>query len=132
LYILFVQDFTSVLNDFVAVMIVWLAPFAGVWLTDGMLRRWQYDPAAVHATRREQQSAYWGWNGLNLRGFAALTAGVVACLLTVNAPIIQGPISRLLGGADLTWIVGFVVAGGTYYALARRETAFLPATVAAR
>jgi purine-cytosine permease-like protein len=132
LYILFVQDFTSVLNDFVAVMIVWLAPFAGVWLADGMLRRWQYDPAAVHATRRDQQSAYWGWNGLNLRGFAALTAGVVACLLTVNAPIIQGPISRLLGGADLTWIVGFVVAGGTYYALARRETAFLPATVAAR
>jgi NCS1 family nucleobase:cation symporter-1 len=132
LYILFVQDFTTALNDFVAVMIVWLAPFAGVWLTDGLLRRWQYDPAGVHATRRDQNSAYWGWNGINLRGFAALAAGVVACLLTVNAPIIQGPISRLLDGADLTWIVGFVVAGGTYYALGRRENTFLPATVAVR
>jgi purine-cytosine permease-like protein len=132
LYILFVQDFTSVLNDFVAMMIVWLAPFAGVWLTDGMLRRWHYDPEAVHATRRDQHSEYWGWNGMNPRGYAALIAGIVACLLTVNAPIFKGPISRLLGGADLTWIVGFLVAGGTYYALARREPAFVPAAVAVR
>jgi cytosine/uracil/thiamine/allantoin permease len=83
----------------------------------------------VHATRRDQHSEYWGWNGINPRGYAALIAGIVACLLTVNAPIIQGPISRLLGGADLTWIVGFLVAGGTYYALARRESAFLPVPV---
>jgi NCS1 family nucleobase:cation symporter-1 len=130
LYILFVQDFTSVLNDFVALLIVWLAPFAGVWLADGMLRRWRYDPIAAHATQRHQQSAYWGWNGLNPRGFAALAAGVVACLLTINAPIMQGPISRLLGGADLTWIVGFLVAGGTYCAITRRESAFLAGTVA--
>jgi purine-cytosine permease-like protein len=129
LYILFVQDFTSVLNDFVAVMIVWLAPFAGVWLADGALRHWHYDPVAVHATR-DPHGAYWGWRGFNLRGYAALAAGIVACVLTVNAPIIQGPISRVLGGADLTWIVGFLVAGGTYYALARRESAFLPAAVA--
>jgi len=113
----------------VAVMIVWLAPFAGVWLADGALRHWHYDPVAVHATR-DPHGAYWGWRGFNLRGYAALAAGIVACVLTVNAPIIQGPISRVLGGADLTWIVGFLVAGGTYYALARRESAFLPAAVA--
>jgi purine-cytosine permease-like protein len=119
LYVLFVQDFSTALNDFVALMIVWLAPFAGVWLTDGILRRWHYDPVAVHAVKRHQGSAYWGWNGVNLHGFAALLAGVAACLLTINAPIFQGPISRLLGGADLTWIVGFVVSGLTYFALRR-------------
>lgn len=119
LYILFVQDFTTALNDFVALMIVWLAPFAGVWLTDGVLRRWHYDPVAVHAVKRHQGSAYWGWNGLNVRGFVALAAGIAACLLTINAPVYQGPISKLLGGADLTWIVGFVVSGLTYWALSR-------------
>src|SRR4029079_398548 len=41
LYILFVQDFSTALNNFVALMIVWLAPFAGVWITDGLLRRWR-------------------------------------------------------------------------------------------
>ncbi|NTY59082.1 cytosine permease [Mycolicibacterium sphagni] len=119
LYVLFVQDFTTALNDFVALMIVWLAPFAGVWLTDGILRRWHYDPVAVHAVKRHQGSVYWGWNGVNLRGFSALLAGVAACLLTINAPVYQGPISRLLNGADLTWIVGFVVSGLTYWGLSR-------------
>ena len=98
---------------------MWLAPFAGVWLTDGVLRRWHYDPVAVHAVKRHQRSAYWGWNGVNLRGFAALLAGVAACLLTINAPIFSGPVSTMLGGADLTWILGFVVSGLTYYILSR-------------
>jgi purine-cytosine permease-like protein len=119
LYILFVQDFTTALNNFVALLIVWLAPFAGVWLIDGILRRWQYDPVAIHATKRSQHSVYWGWNGINVRGFVAMFAGVIACLLTINAPVFQGPLSRLLDGADLTWIVGFVVSGLTYFALTR-------------
>jgi NCS1 family nucleobase:cation symporter-1 len=126
LYILFVQDFTTALNDFVALMIVWLAPFAGVWLTDGVLRRWHYDPVAAHATHRSQHSPYWGWYGINVRGFAAMFAGVVACLLTINAPIFQGPVSRLLDGADLTWIVGFVISGVTYFALVRIADARQP------
>jgi purine-cytosine permease-like protein len=137
LYILFVQDFTTALNNFVALLIVWLAPFAGVWLTDGILRRWQYDPVAIHATKRSQHSAYWGWNGINVRGFVAMFAGVIACLLTINAPVFQGPLSRLLDGADLTWIVGFVVSGLTYFALTRvadedhqRAGSRVPATMA--
>ena len=123
LYVLFVQDFTTALNNFVALMIVWLAPFAGVWLADGMMRRWRYDPVAAHGMSRAQNSIYWGWNGVNVRGFIALIAGVVACLLTINAPIFQGPISRALDGADLTWVLGFIVSGLTYYALARGNVA---------
>jgi purine-cytosine permease-like protein len=119
LYILFVQDFSTALNNFVALMIVWLAPFAGVWITDGLLRRWHYDPVAVHTTRRGEANPYWSWNGINTHGFAALFAGVVACVLTINAPVFQGPVSRLLDGVDLTWIVGFVVSALTYLALAR-------------
>jgi NCS1 family nucleobase:cation symporter-1 len=53
-------------------------------------------------------------------------AGVVACLLTINAPIFQGPVSRLLDGADLTWIVGFVISGVTYFALVRIADARQP------
>jgi len=36
-------------------------------------------------------------------------------------PALQGPIStRLLSGADLSWLVGIVVAGGLYLVLGRR------------
>lgn len=119
IYVLFVQNFTTTLNDFVAMLIVWLAPFAGVWMTDGLLRRWRYDPVAAHATRRDQHSRYWGWHGVNLRGFIALLAGVGACLLTVDAPVYQGPISNALDGADLSWILGFAVSALVYLLIAR-------------
>jgi purine-cytosine permease-like protein len=119
LYIIFVQDFTTALSNFVAMLIVWLAPFAGVWMTDGLLRRWRYDPVAAHATH-DRAGRYWGWHGINLRGFVALLAGVAACLLTVNAPVFVGPISRSLGGTDLSWIVGFAVSGAVYAVIARR------------
>lgn len=120
LYILFVQNFTTALNDFVAMLIVWLMPFAGVWMTDGLLRRYRYDPVAAHTTK-PGLSRYWGWHGINPRGYAAMAAGVGACLLTVNAPIYQGPVSRLLGGADLSWIVGFLVSAAVYLLIARRS-----------
>ena len=36
-------------------------------------------------------------------------------------PALQGPIStKLLGGADLSWLVGIVVAGAVYLAVGRR------------
>jgi hypothetical protein len=36
-------------------------------------------------------------------------------------PALQGPIStKLLSGADLSWLVGIVVAGGLYLVLGRR------------
>jgi hypothetical protein len=42
-------------------------------------------------------------------------------------PALQGPISTgLLGGADLSWLVGIVVAGAMYLALGGRP---VPAAV---
>jgi hypothetical protein len=36
-------------------------------------------------------------------------------------PALQGPIAtKLLAGADLSWLVGIVVAGGLYLVLGRR------------
>jgi NCS1 family nucleobase:cation symporter-1 len=117
LYILFVRDFTTVLHDFVALLIVWLAPFGAVWITDGLMRRWRYDPAEIHDVTA--RSEYWGWHGLGVRGWLALLVGVVVCVLTMNAPIFQGPVSEALAGADLSWTLGPLVSAVVYWALAR-------------
>jgi purine-cytosine permease-like protein len=121
LYILFVRDFTSVLHDFVALLVVWLGPFGAVWITDGLMRRWRYDPGEIHDVGAGGR--YWGWHGFNLRGTIALLAGVAVCLLTVNAPSLQGPVSGALGGADLTWTLGPLASATLYWALARRTLA---------
>lgn len=129
LYILFVRDFTTVLHDFVALLVIWLGPFAAVWITDGLIRRWRYDAAEIHDVTR--RSEYWGWHGLNPGAWLAMLAGVVVCLLTMNAPIFHGPVSDLLAGADFTWTLGPLVSAAVYWAQSRRSSR-ARATAAAR
>jgi nucleobase:cation symporter-1, NCS1 family len=119
LYILFVEDFETVLHDFVALLVVWLGPFGAVWLTDGLMRRWRYDADEVHDV--SPHSEYWGWRGFNLAGWAALAAGMGVCLLTINAPILDGPLSQWLDGADFTWTAGPLTSAVVYWALAHRS-----------
>lgn len=117
LYILFVQNFTTVLHHFAALLVVWLAPFAAVWMSDGLMRKWRYESDEIHDVSR--RSAYWGWHGVNLHGWIALIAGVVVCLLTIHAPTFSGPVSEALAGADFTWTLGPLTSAAVYWALAR-------------
>ena len=130
-YVVFISDdFLTVVNDFLSLLIFWIAPFGGVWLMDGVLRRWSYDPVDIHAVGAGAGGRYWGWHGINVRGFVALVAGAVVCLLTVNSPFFQGPLSKALGDSDLSWILGLPVSAGVYYLLARnavRASAAVPA-----
>ena len=41
IYVLFIStNFLTDVNDFLSLLIIWIAPFGGVWLIDGMLSRW--------------------------------------------------------------------------------------------
>ena len=118
LYVLFVQDFSTALDNFIALMVVWVGPFGGVWVCDGYLRRGRFDFRAIHSNAGER-GRYWGWHGFNLSGYFALGVGMVAAALTMRSPVYEGPIAIALGGADLSWIVGFPAAALVYAALDR-------------
>jgi cytosine/uracil/thiamine/allantoin permease len=51
---------------------------------------------------------------------AAFVAGIVATwAFSYGVPaFLQGPAARALGGTDLSWLAGALVAGGIYYAVA--------------
>ena len=129
-YVIFISsNFLTDVNDFLSLLIVWIAPFGGVWLMDGMLRRWQYDPVDIHAVAAGSKGRYWGWHGINLQGFISMLIGAGVCMLVVDSPIYEGPISKALSGADFSWILGLPVAAIVYYVLARdevRATAAVP------
>jgi NCS1 family nucleobase:cation symporter-1 len=38
----------------------------------------------------------------------------------VSNPLYTGPVAKLLGGADLSWLVGLALTSGVYYLMARR------------
>jgi NCS1 nucleoside transporter family len=120
-YAIFFNDFTTAFTEFLSLMIVWLAPWCAVFLVDGMLRRFQYSASDLLATRGGR---YWFAGGVNRAGFASFLLGAVAAFFTTNAVRWQSPLSTdVLGGADLSIVLGMLVAGGAYYALRRREPA---------
>jgi nucleobase:cation symporter-1, NCS1 family len=132
IYVVFVSsNFLTDVNDFLSFLVVWIAPFGGVWLMDGQLRKWSYDPIDIHGVQAGAAGRYWGWHGINIKGFAAMFIGAGVCMLTINSPVYQSSISKALNGADLTWILGLPVAALCYYVLARddvRATAAVPAS----
>jgi purine-cytosine permease-like protein len=119
LYILFVQDFMTTLNDFVALLVVWVGPYGGVWIADGYLRRGVYDAQGIH-DRQARTGPYWGVRGLNPAGCLAIAAGMGVATLTMRSPLYDGPLAVALGGADLSWILGFPVSMLCYGLLRRR------------
>ena len=118
LYVLFIQDFTTALNDFIALMVMWVGPYGGVWIADAWMRRGTYDSLAIHG-RGACAHRYWGWRGLNLAGLASLATGMLLSALTMRSPLYDGPIAVALGGADLSWLLGFPVSAALYFALSK-------------
>jgi nucleobase:cation symporter-1, NCS1 family len=116
LYILFVQDFSTALNDFIAVLVVWVGPYGGVWICDGFMRRGKFDFLAIHS-KAGAAGRYWGWHGLNPVGCIALLCGMTAAALTTKSPLFDGPIAVALGGTDISWLVGLPTSALVYAAL---------------
>ncbi|MEV0116010.1 cytosine permease [Streptomyces sp. NPDC050844] len=114
---LFLTDFTESLLSFLSLLIIVFAPWGGVFLADMLLRRCRYDTDALHTTGRD--GAYWYRAGFHPAGMAALVAGMAFAALTCDSELWTGPLVAPLGGGDLT-LLGSVVAGLVYWALARR------------
>jgi NCS1 family nucleobase:cation symporter-1 len=134
LYIVFVQDFTTALNDFIALLVMWVGPFGGVWIADAYLRRANYDPLAIHS-RARAAGRYWGWHGINRAGCLAILLGMAAAAMTMKSPLYDGPWSRALGGADLSWLLGLPVASLSYCLLTvlfERRSVAAPAALPVR
>ncbi len=100
-------------GNFLTFLIVLVVPWTAVNLTDFyLLRHGNYNVAGLVNPRGAYPA--WGWQGL----FAYVIAVVVE-LPFINSLFYQGPFSRDLGGADISWIVGLIVSTGAYLGLTR-------------
>lgn len=124
IYFVFQPSFAKAFDNWMISLLLWMSPFAGVILADFFIRRkGRIDVAELY--REPAQSAY---GDVNWGGIVAFLVGLVAGWSVEDGlvPALQGPIStKLLGGADLSWLVGIVVSGAVYLALSRR-TATVP------
>ncbi|MFF4987782.1 purine-cytosine permease family protein [Streptosporangium saharense] len=121
----FSDSFNTMLNTFLGLLILWLAPWAGVYLTDWLRRRGSYDAEGLFAA---EGGPYHGRGGIRWNGILAQAAGMVAAALWINSAAFTGPLSQATGGSDLSIFAGFAVAGLVYAALERRPApALVPA-----
>ena len=105
---------------------LWVPAWAAVVLLDFFVfRRGRYQAQQL---TRGRAGAYWYLGGFRWQSLIAWLVGVLASIPFVAyaqlpwmtaATAYQGPIAQRLGGADISGIVGAVVAGVVYYAVRR-------------
>jgi NCS1 nucleoside transporter family len=120
IYFVFVPSFAKAFDNWMVSLLLWMSPWAGVVLADFFIkRRGVIDVAALY---HPPETSIYG--DINRDGIGAFLVGLVAGWSVQDGlvPALQGPIStRLLGGADLSWLAGIVFAGATYLAFSRRS-----------
>jgi purine-cytosine permease-like protein len=107
------EDYLGSFNNFVILMLYFLVPWTAVNLVDYyFVRHGHYaileifNPSGIYHR--------WAW-----RGLVAYFAGLACMVPFVALSFFQGPVTKLLGGADISFAVGLAVAGGLYYLFSR-------------
>ena len=89
IWVTFGSTFSLFMKSFVGVVIVWIAPWFGVFIADWLLRGRTYDPLALQDSSKT--SRYYGKAGVNWNGCIAFLVGVV--LATISYSKAPPPIS---------------------------------------
>ena len=122
IYAEFNSSFKTLLNDFVAVVICWIAPWVAIFLVDWALRKWRYVPLAPAHRSRWPVLAH---RRVRWPALVAQAAGSTASVLALDQLFYQGPIARAAGrsGADFSVFAGLIVGGLVYFVLACKKRA---------
>jgi nucleobase:cation symporter-1, NCS1 family len=102
------KTFLTSFENFLDVLLFFFVPWSIINLIDFYLvKRGQYDVQSFFTPR----GAYGGWR------IGAIVSYLIA--LAAQVPFLEqtlytGPMVKVLGGADISWIVGWVVAGVCY------------------
>ena len=102
------KSFVTNLSNFLDVLLVIFIPWSAVNLADYFLvRRGSYDVASFFVADGAYGRFAW-------RGLLAYAAGLAAEWPFVSQPDYTGPLVKVLGGADISWLVGWFAAAAVY------------------
>ena len=105
------SNFLTTFQNFLLFLLYFMTPWSAVNLVDYYwVRRERYeinelfDPAGTYGR-------------FNTGAIVAYAVGVVIQIPFMNSSLYVGPIADWMGGAELAWLLGLIVAGGLYYLL---------------
>jgi NCS1 family nucleobase:cation symporter-1 len=102
------KSFVTNLTNFLSVLLMLFIPWSAVNLADYfVVRRARYDVGAFFIPGGTYGNFAW-------RGVLAYAAGLAAEWPFVAQPDYTGPLVKTLGGADISWLVGWFVSAAVY------------------
>ncbi|MFC9994896.1 purine-cytosine permease family protein [Nocardia sp. NPDC127526] len=108
-------DFLNNFKNFVLALLMVFTPWSAINLIDYyLISRERIDIPALY----NPSGRYGAWNATAL---GCYIVGVVVQIPFLATKLYTGPITDMLGGADISWIVGIVVTAAIYYPLAKRS-----------
>ena len=125
---IFSSGFNSFLEDFLLFMIIWIAPWVAIFITDWFMRRGRYDSRSLLTGRA---GIYWRNEGVHIPGIVAQVVGMLAAASWLDTTVWQGPLSKATHDADFSVFMGAIFGAGVYFLLARRSVPREAATPAA-
>jgi nucleobase:cation symporter-1, NCS1 family len=111
------KSFVTNLSNFLDVLLVLFIPWSAVNLTDYfVIRHARYDVGAFFLPGAAYGNLAW-------RGLLAYAVGLAAEWPFVSQPDYTGPLVRALGGADISWLVGWFASAAAYLVAMRGASA---------
>jgi NCS1 family nucleobase:cation symporter-1 len=108
-------NFLTSYTNFILLLLYVLVPWTAINLVDFYLvREGNYD---VDAFFTAEGGVY---GRFNKPAIACYILGILIQLPFVDTTLYTGPVAKMLGGVDISWIVGVLVISPVYYALAHR------------
>ncbi|MRH88434.1 cytosine permease [Nocardia sp. SYP-A9097] len=107
-------DFLANFKNFVLALLMVFTPWSAINLIDYyLISKERIDIPALY----DANGRYGAWN---VPALACYFTGVLVQIPFLATKLYTGPITDMLGGADISWIVGIVVTAGLYYPIAKR------------
>jgi nucleobase:cation symporter-1, NCS1 family len=107
-------DFLTNFRNFILALLMVFTPWSAINLIDYyLISRERVDVPALY----DPAGRYGRWNVVALVSFAV---GIVVQIPFLAQTLYTGPLTKALGGADISWLVGLVVTAAVFYPWAKR------------
>jgi nucleobase:cation symporter-1, NCS1 family len=116
---LYTQNFSATFENYLLLITYWIGPWSAIVLVDWQLRK--------HSAAGADHVSNFSLLPSGRNALIALIVGFVVSIPFMDATLFQGAIAVNLGGADIAYVVGFIVAGAVYWGLERTSPSSVPA-----
>lgn len=114
------RSFLTSFSTFLLFLLAFFTPWSAINLVDFyFVTKERYDVPALS----DPDGRYGKWNKVALTTYAV---GIVVQLPFLYTSFYSGPLVKVLGHTDISWIVGLIVPGVIYYIWARQDLSMVP------